>query len=390
MAANILPRQVRRSSPHLSANNSNLPFQAPSNPPHGPYAGKNASLGGRPSTSVDVPICTVFLVLFILGAASHMTILQINQRRGHKFLMSGMLFGFCMARIMSCVLRIAWATHQTNIRLAIAAQVFVAAGVVLLFIINLIFAQRIIRAAHPHSGWHPLFSAGFKAIYVLIVVSLVMLITSVVQSFYTLNANTHRIDRDILLYGGTVFMVISFLPIPLVLIGLVLPRTTRLEKFGSGRFRSKIAILVAAPVTLCLGASFRAGTNYMTPRPIAHPAWYHSKACFYLFNFTVEVIVVLLYVAVRVDRRFWVPNGARTAGDYAAGGKVVEIEKGSERRIMPEEEVFDDVPEAEVVSAGEKGDLEKGKVSAPEEMKGSGSEGEAVESRQPDGEQHKA
>ena len=64
-------------------------------------------------------------------------------------------------------------------------------------------------------------------------------------------------------------------------------------------------------------------------------------------------MVILLYVVVRVDRRFWVPNGARAAGDYAAGGsgKEVELEKGVERGIMPEEEVFDDVPEAEVVDA---------------------------------------
>ncbi|KAL8787487.1 MAG: hypothetical protein Q9195_007734 [Heterodermia aff. obscurata] len=336
MAANILPRQ------------------APNGPLHPPYPAKTAALGGLPTVGVDVPISTVFLVLFLIGAVSHMTILQINQKRGHKFLMSGMIFGFCMARIMSCILRIAWATHQTNIRLAIAAQVFVAAGVVLLFIVNLIFAQRIIRAAHPHSGWHPLFAAAFKAIYILIVLSLIMLIASVIQSFYTLNANTRRIDRDILLYGQTFYTVISFLPIPLVLLGLVIPRSTRLEKFGSGRFRSKIAILLVATATLCLGAAFRAGTNYLTPRPVTNPAWYHSKACFYIFNFTVEVVVTLLYVVVRVDRRFWVPNGARGAGDYAAGGK------GVERGIMPEEEVFDDVPEGEVVD-GRKGDVEEGK-----------------------------
>ena len=82
--------------------------------------------------------------------------------------------------------------------------------------------------------------------------------------------------------------------------------------------------------------------------------------------------MILLYVIVRVDRRFWVPNGARAAGDYAAGGKVVEIEKGVERGIMPEEEVFDDAPEADVVSAedGRKGDLEEGKISGSEEEVG--------------------
>ena len=181
------------------------------------------------------------------------------------------------------------ATHQTNIQVAIAAQIFVAAGVVILFLVNLIFAQRIIRAAHPNSGWHPAFSWFFKILYAIIIISLIMLITSVIQSFYTLNKNTKRIDRDIQLYGQTYYSFVSFLPIPLVIGGLVIPRKTRVEKFGSGRFRSKIAILMLASVLLCLGATFRCGTNYRTPRPLDNSAWYQSKACFYIFNFLVEI-----------------------------------------------------------------------------------------------------
>ncbi|KAG7005229.1 hypothetical protein G7Y79_00021g050960 [Physcia stellaris] len=350
MAANLLTRQA--------------PAGGPAMPLSPPYPVNTAGLGGLPTVDLDVPICTVFLLLFILGAISHMFLFKTNMKRGHKFLMSGMLFGFCMARIMSCILRIVWATRQHNIRLAIAAQVFVAAGVVLLFIINLIFAQRIIRAAHPNSGWHPAFAAFFYGIYALIVVSLIMLITSVVQSFYTLNSNTRRIDRDILLYGQTVFTVIGFLPIPLVIGGLIIPRKTRVEKFGSGRFRTKIAILLTSTTLLCLGAAFRAGTNYLTPRPATNPAWYHSKACFYLFNFTVEIIVILLYVVVRVDQRFWVPNGARAAGDYSR--KAADEKDATELRIMPEEEVFDDVPQEEVASHADTkpADEEQGKVAA--------------------------
>ena len=63
---------------------------------HGPpYAPKTAAVGGRPTVGVDVAICAVFLFLFACGAAGHMAILQINMRRGHKFLMSGLTFGFC-------------------------------------------------------------------------------------------------------------------------------------------------------------------------------------------------------------------------------------------------------------------------------------------------------
>ena len=297
----------------------------------------------------DVPISAVFLFLFICGAVSHMTIFQLNLRRGHKFIMSAMLFGFCMARIVTCIMRIVWACRPNNVSVAIAANVFVAAGVVLLFVINLIFAQRIVRAAHPHSGWHPLFSKSFIAVYVLIVITLIMLIIANVQNFYTLNKNTKRIDRDIILYGQTFYALVSFLPIPLVIGGLVIPRTTRVEKFGSGRYRSKIYILLGAAFFLCLGACYRLGTSFKTPVPIDQksPA-YFSRGSFYFFNFTIELLVVLFYILVRVDRRFHIPNGSKGAGDYS--GANVQVEPGkesqeggvSETRILSEEEVFDD------------------------------------------------
>ncbi len=301
-----------------------------------------------PTVGVDVPVTAVFLVLFLLGAVVNMTIFQVNRRRGHKFLMSGMMFGFCMARITTCVLRIVWAKYPRNIRLAIAAQIFVALGVILLFVINLIFAQRITRASHPNSGWHPIFSRSFFVIYVLIVVSVPMLITATVQSSYTLNLNTKRIDRDIQLYGQTLFAIVAFLPIPLVIVNFLIPRKTRVEKFGSGRWRSKITVLLAASVLLCLGASFRVGTNYKTPRPLNDPAPYHNKACFYIFNVTVEILVVILYIAVRVDKRFHVPNGSKGPGDYSGRSKQANEDKQEgmiARRINTEDEAFGDTPE---------------------------------------------
>lgn len=346
-------------------------------PRSGPYPPTTASLGGLPTVGVDVPLCAVFLVLYIIGAVSHMTILQVNLRRGHKFIISGMLFGFCMSRLVTMILRIVWATRPTNLKLGIAANVFVYAGVILLFVVNLIFAQRIVRAWHPNTGWHRLFHHAFTALYVLIVLSLCMLIVAVIQSFYTLNRNTRRIDRDILLYGQTFYCVISFLPIPMIIIGLLSPRKTRTEKFGSGRFRWKIAILLSSTFLLCLGASFRAGTNYAGgTRPINNPAGYQSKACFWIFNFVVETIVILLYVIVRIDKRFWVPDHSKKAGDYSRGHAALDSEKaengngnGSGREegigdmINNEEEVFDDMSPEEVaqkdLTTEEEVDVEK-------------------------------
>lgn len=313
---------------------------------HAPYPPRYAGVGGRPTIGVDVPITAVFLFLFICGAAGHMTIFQLNRRRGHKFIMSALTFGFCMARIATMVMRIVWACYPNDVQIAIAAQIFVSAGVLILFLINLIFAQRILRAAHPHFGWATSLSWAFKVLYALIVVMLIMVITATVQSFYTLDKNTLKIDRDLQLTAGTYLMVVAFLPIPMVIIGLIVPRKTRVEKFGTGRWRSKVAILLTSATLLCLGAAFRAGTNFKNPRPQNDPAWYHAKWCFYFFNFTIEIIVVYLYLLVRVDRRFHIPNGSKGPGDYSKEQGAEQLGSRNSResgvRIMSEEEVFDD------------------------------------------------
>ena len=313
-----------------------------------PYPSKIAGVGGLPTVGVDVPICAVFLFLFMCGAAGHMTIFQINRRRGHKFIMSGLSFGFCMARIATMVMRIVWACFPHDTQIAIAASIFVSAGVLILFIIDLIFAQRVLRAAHPHFGWHKAVSRVFLGLYIIIGLMLIMVITATVQSFYTLDLNIKRIDRDLQLAAATYLMFIAFLPIPMVVLGLVVPRKTRVEKFGLGRWRTKIAILLTSSTLLCLGAAFRCGTSYKDPRPRNDPAWYHAKWCFYFFNFTVEICVVYLFLFLRVDRRFHIPNGSKGPGDYANnqtekdGARPASGWSGATQRILTEEEVFDD------------------------------------------------
>jgi hypothetical protein len=288
----------------------------------------------------------------------HMAVLQINQKKGHKFLASGALFGFCMTRITTCTMRLVWSTHQDNVSVAIAANIFVNAGVIIVIIINLLFAQRILRASHPKLGWARTIHWLFIAYYTVIILLLIALITSIVQQSYTLDANTHRIDRDIQLVGGTNSAFAAFLPIPLLVIGVMLPRLRAspssprsVDKFGSGRFRSKIRILLFSTLLITLGAGFRLGANF-APRPTNDPAWYHSRACFYCFNFVVEIVVIYMYAFLRVDLRFHVPDGASGRRNYSpAEGKA-------ETRIVSEDEFLDDFRPME--EGESKGDEESG------------------------------
>lgn len=269
-----------------------------------------------------------------------MTIFQLNRRRSHKFVLSALLFGFCMARITANVLRIAWASNLTNVSLAIAAGVMVNAGVVLLFIVNLIFAQRILRAYHPHIGWSKPATLAFRFLFFSIGANLVMVIVAVVYMFYTLNVTTRQRLRKIQLTATTYLAVLAFLPIVVVALCLALPRKAPMDKFGQGRMRTKVRLLVFTAALLTLGAGFRAGVAYEI-RPATDPAWFHHKACFYVFNYVVELLVVFSYALSRFDKRFHIPDGSSAPGDYSSS---IDSARDGDRvfRVNTESEVFGD------------------------------------------------
>ncbi|KAK8058201.1 hypothetical protein PG994_008649 [Apiospora phragmitis] len=287
-----------------------------------PYLPNNAQLGGQPTVGVDVPISAVLLAIFLCLAVVHMTIFQKNRRRDHKFVFSAMLFGLSMARTAALTMRIVWANRPTDVQVAIAANILTQAGVIILFIANLFFAQRIVRAYHPSFGWHMATRLVFRFLVASVVACLIMVITCTVHMFYTLDMDARRMDRDVQLVAGTFFAFLAFIPAPAVLIASLTPRrdSRPVEKFGQGRFRSKVRLLLFTSLLLTLGAGFRIGVNFDL-RPANAPAWFHHKACYYTLNFGIEIIVSALYAAVRFDRRFHIPNGASAPGDYSRASR---------------------------------------------------------------------
>ncbi|MCJ1443728.1 MAG: hypothetical protein MMC23_004228 [Stictis urceolatum] len=295
----------------------------------GPYPSTTAGLGGLPSIIPDIPICAVLMVLYLCSAGTNITIFRRNNGRNHKFILSGLLTGFSMARVATLVLRITWTTRQKNIRLAIAAQIFVNAGVLIAYIINLILAQRILRAKQPHIGWHPVLRIAYKFLYVGIGIALAMVISSVVVSLYTLDLHTRSVCRDIQLAALTYLLVFTCLPIIHVAVALLLPRSRDEENFGKGSMRVKL-VIVTLSACLCMTiAGFKAGATWSPARPVSNPAWYQSKACFYVFNFAFEIAILILLTLSRIDRRFHIPNGSDGPGHYTQAEKHIATESES-------------------------------------------------------------
>ena len=231
---------------------------------------------------------------------------------------------FCVLRIAALALRIAWACQERNVRLGIAAQIFTAAGVLVLFIANLAFALRFIRAYHPFLGWKKWVKCVFGVLFVSAVAVLAMVITVTVQGFFVMEGSSVKeIDRKIQLVCGTYLAVYAFLPVPISVGAALWPKRTRIDPFGQGRLRTNLGLLTTGTLLLTSGATFRAVVTFLQ-RPIRDPGWFHSRACFYVFNFTIELLGVYLYTLARFDKRFHVRDGSSAPGHYSC----IEFKQG--------------------------------------------------------------
>jgi len=226
-------------------------------------------------------------------------------------------FVFCVIRIAALALRIAWACHKRNVRLGIAAQIFTAAGVLVLFVSNLAFALRFVRAYHPSLGWKQWVKCVFGVLFASAVTVLAMVITVTVQGFFVKEGSSVKeIDRKIQLVCGTYLAAYAFLPVPIAVGAALWPKRTRIDPFGQGQLRTNLGLLTTGALLLTAGATFRAVVTFLQ-RPIRDPGWFHSRACFYIFNFTIELLVVYLYTLARFDKRFHIRDGSSAPGHYS-------------------------------------------------------------------------
>jgi hypothetical protein len=265
-----------------------------------------------------------------------MAILQTNQKRAHKFLISGPIFGFCMARTTTCIMRIVWAAYPHNVQIAMAAQILNNAGILIVYIVNLIFAQRVLRGMQPRIGWNRILSRVFKICYVLVGGVLVMVITATVVTFYTLDIQTKLACADALKAAIIFLFFITLAPLLLLAAAFfLLPRNEESEQaFGTRSMERKaLAVFLIACLTVTI-AGFKLGTTFETPRPVADPAWYHSKAAFYCFGFVLEILVLCVVQVARVDRMFHVPDGSSAVKSYSAASQAdgKEMEEGGSGR----------------------------------------------------------
>ncbi|CAO2655480.1 Nn.00g105440.m01.CDS01 [Neocucurbitaria sp. VM-36] len=306
---------------------------------HGPpYVPKNATPGQHPNVVQDIAPSAIFLALYILSGVCHQVTFQRNRRRGHKFPMSWAMFGFAMARMGTMVMRIAWATRPDNGSVALAATIFAFLGVLVIYIVVLLLSLRVFRARQPRLGWNVWLGKGIKIMYgVLLIVTLVVVPFGIVAGF-TRDPEMLNACAWITKAGVLFFFLFNLIAPVLYLLALFLPRPKDIEPetFGTGSMQAKLVILGVVLFFTNFISVFRFAVTWAPYRPLSHPAWYDSRAAFYIIELSFELVITFTLLFTRFDKRFWIPNGSSRPGDYSS----IDF-NGSEHKSLQLEQVQD-------------------------------------------------
>lgn len=286
------------------------------------------------------------------------------------------MFGFCMARVATLVLRIAWTTRSTNASLAIAANIFTNIGVLVIYIVLLLLVMRVFRATHPSLGWNKLLRSTVRVSYVLLGGALILVVAFTILTFYTLNPTLRTVALWIQRVAILYILIFNIVTLVLLLLSSLLPRASDNENFGTGSMESKLIILGVTVFFSVFIAGFRMGLSWSDTRLASNAPWYDSKAAFYVIEFSFEIAVVYVLLVTRFDKMFWVPNGSNKPGDYSqldldgsTAGKTPERDNASDEETMLEQEK---IPEPEKMPEPDKAQEQDKKVEqgeAPEQSK---------------------
>lgn len=209
-----------------------------------------------------------------------------------------------------------------------------------IFVVNIFFAQRIVRSMHPGVGWSVPFSLGTVILAISVPPVIILQITSI-SVFFLSTDNPDRADVAVaLLKTGSSWNIwlVSF-PFLVISIACAIPGP-KPEKFGSGNLRVKTSLAMLGAALLATGATVRTYGTF-NPRPPNSGDVLYSKAVFYVTQFSFEIIVVALYAFARIDLLFHVPNGSSKPGDYSSNRtgdteKAVVLSRGEIRDKIEE------------------------------------------------------
>lgn len=186
-------------------------------------------------------------------------------------------------------------------------------SVAAVFAVNLVLAQRVVRAMHPKFGWGLGFTIFSQFLIFSIPAVIAMNAVSVSVNFFSVEPVQREVTEELLMFGSSWNLMLAAMPLVWVFLASARPGPP-IENFGSGDFRSKTSLLVFGAITMSVGASVRLAISVNGPNSTSPLS---GKLVFYMTGFLLEIITVAAYAYFRLDLSFHIPNGAIGPGAYA-------------------------------------------------------------------------
>ncbi|CZT24984.1 uncharacterized protein RCC_10713 [Ramularia collo-cygni] len=252
-----------------------------------------------------------------MAATAHLGLFHFNRRRGRTFVFNAITSAFCITRIIAASLRMGWAVSPSSISLACSMHTFVSAGIIILILTNLFFAQRLVRAQHPRFGWKKPFSFFIGLWVLLCCVAVFLMIVSFVVQAYLPDPFSQHSARRMQLFSNVIFAMTAILPIPIAGVSTIAKshptlKAMPIDNFGRGSLNRKMVIIFSSATILSIGAI---GTS------------------FYLFDFTLDFSLVILWLVVRIDAQFIIPDGSDGPMTYGNGFHFARRSRGARSPI---------------------------------------------------------
>ena len=94
---------------------------------------------------------------------------------------------------------------------------------------------------------------------------------------------------------------------------------------------SKAVTLTVGSCLCIIISGFKTGVLWSPSRSITNPAWFDYRPTLYVFDFTLEILILAVYTSSRVDEMFYVPNGSSKRRSFAIKDQQISSEFGNKR-----------------------------------------------------------
>ncbi|KAK9486915.1 hypothetical protein V1527DRAFT_405475 [Lipomyces starkeyi] len=318
------------------------------------YAPGYATFGDYPLKKDDIPGSILFIVIFALLGVVNLVIYWSNIARGHKFVPSTALVIHCIARTVTFAMRLAYTYNPTNTGIAIASDVLLAAGVIILFVQNINFSQQIFTSRHPSRAYVGSAYYRLMRLYQTSITGVLVAFIVMMSEYYHVSASTQKGFVTFRKVAMIYFVLVAFTPLLTLTAAYAISQSHKdktwptlyaywIERY-SGTYRpdsrresevaqfyaqialgntrkpvhvipptergarsKSLVLIVLATLILTFTTAVRA-TSIFEVATLNDKPWYDYRATMYMCVGFAEALIVIVWTIGRVDLIFYIPD----------------------------------------------------------------------------------